>query len=115
MAERFNRTIIDLLKKIVFKQGDAKWIDVLITITKQYNNRVHTSTKLSPKGVSLKKNVDYVYKSLLDKRKKMKPKFHVNDVVRTANLKKTFSKGGTTNSSCRFYIITQILNDTIPC
>ena len=28
-AERFNRTIRDLLKKIVFEQGDAKWIDVL--------------------------------------------------------------------------------------
>ena len=27
LAERFNRTIRDLLKKIVFEQGDAKWID----------------------------------------------------------------------------------------
>ena len=35
-AERFNRTIRDLLKKIVFEQGDAKWIDVLPTITKKY-------------------------------------------------------------------------------
>ena len=38
-AERFNRTIRDLLKKIVFEQGDAKWIDILPTITKKYNNR----------------------------------------------------------------------------
>ena len=90
MAERFNRTIIDLLKEIVFKQGDAKWIDVLKTITKEYNNGVHTSLKLSPKQFSLKKNVGYVYKSLLGKRKKMKPMFPVNDLVRTANLKKTF-------------------------
>ena len=37
-AERFNRTIRDLPKKIVFEQGDAKWIDVLPAITKQYNN-----------------------------------------------------------------------------
>ena len=28
-AERFNRTIRDLLKKIVFEQGDAKWVDIL--------------------------------------------------------------------------------------
>ena len=34
-AERFNRTIRDLLKKIVFEQSDAKWIDVLPKITKQ--------------------------------------------------------------------------------
>ena len=34
-AERFNRTIRDLLKKPVFEKGNANWIDVLPTITKQ--------------------------------------------------------------------------------
>ena len=53
-AERFNRTIRDLLKKIVFQQGDAKWVDMLPTITKQYNNKVHSSTKLTPIQGSLK-------------------------------------------------------------
>ena len=113
-AERFNRTIRDLLKKVVFEQGDAKWIDVLPNITKQYNNRVHTSTKLSPKDASLKKNEGYVYKNLLDNRKKIKPKYQINDLVRTADLKKTFSKGDTTNWSYKLYKITKIINDTIP-
>ena len=113
-AERFNRTIRDLLKKIVFEQGDAKWIDVLPTITKQYNNKVHSSTKLTPIQASLKKNEGCVYKNLLDKRKKVKPKFQINDLVRTADLKKTFSKGDTTNWSYKLYKITEIVNDTIP-
>ena len=113
-AERFNRTIRDLLKKIVFEQGDAKWIDVLPTITKQYNNRIHSSTKLSPKDASLKKNEGYVYKNLLDKRKKIKPKYEIDDLVRTADLKKTFSKGDTTNWSYKCYKITEIIKDTIP-
>ena len=113
-AERFNRTIRDLLKKIVFEQGDAKWIDILPTITEQYNNRRHTSTKLSPKDASLRKNEGYVYKNLLDKRKKVNPKFQINDLVRTADLKKTFSKGDTTNWSYELYKITEIINDTIP-
>ena len=98
-AERFNRTIRDLLKKPVFEKGDGKWIDILPTITKQYNNRIHTSTKLSPKDASLKKNEGFVYKNLLDKREKVNPKFQINDLVRTADLKKTFSKGDTTNWS----------------
>ena len=85
-AERFNRTIRDLLKKIVFEQGDAKWIDVLPTITKQYNNRIHSSTKLTPIEASLKKNEGFVYKNLLDKRKRITPKFQLNDLVRTADL-----------------------------
>ena len=113
-AERFNRTIRDLLKKIVFEQGDAKWVDILPTITKKYNNRVHSSTKLSPKDASLKKNEGYVYKNLLDKRKKITPKFQINDLVRTADLKKTFSKSDTTNWSYKLYNITEIINDTIP-
>ena len=113
-AERFNRTIRDLLKKIIFEQGDAKWIDILQSITKQYNHRVHSSTKLSPKDASLKKNEDYVYKKLLDKRKKIKPKYKIGDLVRAADLKKTFSKGDTTNWSYKLYNITEIINDTIP-
>ena len=55
IAERFNRTIRDLLKKPVFEKGDVIWIDVLGKITKQYNNRVHSSTKLTPIQASLKK------------------------------------------------------------
>ena len=47
-AERFNRTIRDLLKKPVFEKGNSNWIDILPTITKQYNNRIHSSTKLTP-------------------------------------------------------------------
>ena len=113
-AERFNRTIRDLLKKIVFERGDANWIDVLPTITKQYNNGIHSSTKLSPKDASLKKYEGYVYKNLLDKRKKVKPKFQINDLVRTADLKRTFSKGDTTNWSYKLYKITEIINDTMP-
>ena len=113
-AERFNRTIRDLLKKIVFENGDANWIDVISTITKQYNNRIHSSTKLTPIQASLKKNESFVYKNLLDKRKKMKPKFQMNDLVRVADLKRTFSKGDTTNWSYKLYKITEIINDTIP-
>ena len=113
-AERFNRTIRDLLKKIVFERRDANWIDVLPTITKQYNNRIHSSTKLTPIQAGLKKNEGYVYKNLLDKRKKVKPKYEKGDLVRKADLKKTFSKGDTTNWSYKMYKITEIINDTIP-
>ena len=113
-AERFNRTIRDLLKRPVFEKGESNWIDVLPTITKQYNNRIHSSPKLSPKDASLKKNEGFVFKNLLDKRKKIKPKYQINDLVRVADLKKTFSKGDTTNWSYKLYKITEIINDTMP-
>ena len=113
-AERFNRTIRDLLKRPVFEQGDSNWIDILPTITKQYNNKVHPSTKLTPIQASLKKNEGYVYKILLVKRKKIKPKNEIGDLVITADLKKTFSKSDTTNWSYNLYKNTEIIKDTIP-
>ena len=62
----------------------------------------------------MKKNEGYVYKNLIDKRNKIKPKFQINDLVRTADLKKTFSKRDTTNWSYKLYKIIEIFNDTIP-
>ena len=113
-AERFNRTIRALLKRPVSEKGDGNRIDVLSTITKQYNKRIHTSTKLSPKDASFKKNEGYVYKNSSDKRKKVTPKFQLNNLVRVADLNKTFSTGDTTNWSNIMYKITEIINDTIP-
>ena len=51
---------------------------------------------------------------MLDKRKKITPKFQINDLVTTADLKKALSKGDTTNWSYKLYKITEIINDTIP-
>ena len=84
-------------KNPVFEKGESNWIDVLPVITKQYNNRIHSSTKLTPTLASLKKNGGFVYNNLLDKRKKIKPKHEMGNLVRTAVLKKTFSKGDTNN------------------
>ena len=84
------------------------------TITKQFNNRIHSSIKLSPKDASLKKNEGFVYRNLLDKRNNIKPKYKIGDLVRTADLKKTFSKGDTINWSYKLYKITEIIKDTMP-
>ena len=69
---------------------------------------------MTPIQASLKKNEGYVYNNLLDTRKKIKPKFEINDLVRVADLKKNFSKGDTTNWCYNFYRITDLINDTIP-
>ena len=45
---------------------------------------------------------------------KIKPKYEIGDLVRTADLKKTFSKSDTTNWSYKLYKITEIVNDTTP-
>ena len=69
---------------------------------------------MTPIQASLKKNEAFVYKNLLDKRKKIKPQYEIGDLVRTADLKKTFSKSDTTDWSEELYKITEIINDTLP-
>ena len=93
-AERFNRTIGDLLKRSVFETEDCNWIDNLPTITKQYKNRIHSSTKLTPLRASLKNNEGFVYEIFLDKGKRISPKFKVHDLVKVADSKKNVFKIG---------------------
>ena len=68
-AERFNRTIKDLLKKQIFEKGESNWIVVLPTITKQYINGVNTSTKLTPIQASIKKNEGFPHKFFFKQKK----------------------------------------------
>ena len=67
------------LKRSFSKKGDGNWVDILPTITKQYNNRVHSSIKLTPIQANLKRNEGYFYQNLLYKRNKIKPKLIESD------------------------------------
>ena len=55
-----------------------------------------------------------MFKNLLDKRKKLKPKYEIGDLVRTADIKKMFSKSDKPNWSYKLYKITEITSDTVP-
>ena len=113
-AERFNRTIRNLLKKPVFKKGNADWLSELPSVIKQYNNTIHHSTKMTPIQTSKKVNEKLVYSNLQDKRKILNPKYKFGQLVRTADIKRVFSKGDSTNWSYKLYTITEVINDTIP-
>ena len=69
---------------------------------------------MTPIQASLKKNEGFLYNTLLDKRKKVNPKFQINDLVGTADLRKKISKSDTTNWSYILNQIAKINNDTIP-
>ena len=114
IAERVIRTIRNLLKKPVFLVGEASWINELPSVIKKYNNTIHHSTKMTPIQASKKSNEKEVYSNLRDDRVKQKPKFHLSQLVRTADIKRVFSKGDSTNWSYKLYTITEIIHDTIP-
>ena len=69
---------------------------------------------MTPIQASLKKIGGLAYNNLLDKGKKINPKFQANYLVRTTDSKETFSKGDTTNWFYELYEITEVVTDTIP-
>ena len=114
IAERVIKIIRNLLKKPVFEKGRADWISELSSVIKKYNNTIHSSTKMTPLQASKKSNEKLVYSNLKDDRQKQKPKYKLGQLVRTADIKKVFSKGDSTNYSYKLYPITEVIHDTIP-
>ena len=114
IAERVIRTVRNLLKKPVFEKGKADRLSELPSVIKKYNNTIHHSTKMTSIQASKKSNEKIVYSNLQDKRKKLNPKFKLGQLVRTADIKRVFSKGDSTNYSYKLYTITEIIHDTIP-
>ena len=114
IAERVIRTIRKLLKKPVFEKGRADWLSELPSVIKQNNNTIHHSIKMAPNQASKKTNERKVYSNLQDGRVRQKPKFKLGQLVRTADIKRVFSKGDSTNYSYKLYTITEVIHDTIP-
>ena len=114
IAERVIRTLRNLLKKPVFEKGKADWLSELPSVTKQYNNTIHSSTKMTPIQASKKSNEKEVYSNLRDDRVKQKPKFKLGQLVRTADIKRVFSKGDSTNYSYKLFTMTEVIHDIIP-
>ena len=47
-VERSNRTLLDLIKEPMFFEGKGNWLNHINNALDEYNNRVHTTTKMTP-------------------------------------------------------------------
>ena len=109
IAERVIRTLGNLLKKPVFEKGKADWLSELPSIIKQYNNSIYHSIKMTPNQASKKLNERKVYANLRNQRVKQPPKFKLVQLIRTADIKRVFSKGDSRNWPYKLYTITEAL------
>ena len=112
IAERVIRTIKKFSKKPVFLAGNADWLSELPSVIKKYNNTIHSSTKMTPPQASKKSNEKLVYSNLKDNREVRKPKFNLGQLVRTADIKRVFSTGDSTDFSYELYTITEVIHVT---
>ena len=75
---------------------------------------MHHSIKITPNQATKKWNEKEDYTNLQDRRVRQQSKFSLGQVVRTADIKRVFNKGDSTNYSYILYTITEVIHDNIP-
>ena len=97
-------------------ENTRKWIDMLDQLLHGYNNRIHSTTGMTPVKASLKDNEMKVLHNIINKKRLMpqsKPKFIVGNKVRISRMKGIFEKGYLPNWSEEVYTIENV-QDTNP-
>ena len=104
-VERFNRTLLDLIKKSMYIEGKACWLNHLDAAMEKYINRVHGTTKMTP--FEMVTNTIKIINIKINKNEKI-PKFQVGDYVRVPDKRNLYSKGYTTNWNRELFKIHKI-------
>ena len=103
VIERFNRTLKNKMFKYFTANGTYKYIDILSSLINEYNNKKHSSTKLSPNELYFNKK--QLKNSSRKKNNLLSYDFKIGDKVRISKFKKKFEKGYTPNWTEEIFII----------
>ena len=85
-----------MIQKHLTATNTSRYIDILQKLIDEYNNRYHSSIKMTPFQASDPENREKVLRNLysdIKDAKKSKPHFRVGDKVRIYRYKRTFEKG----------------------
>lgn len=118
IVERYNRTMKEKMYKYFTANNTRRYVDVLDSMVKIYNNTIHHSTKVTPVEASLKKNEGIVMFNLYGKEMLSSAataaKFKVGDKVRITVKKGVFEKGFTPRWTEEVFTISKVQNTDPP-
>lgn len=109
IVERFNRTLKSRLARYLTSANTNRYLDVLPSILKAYNNSYHKSIKCRPVDVTAA-NESQVWRTLYGGDSDIRYKhfkYQVGDRVRLAKKKGTFAKGYVPQWTDEVFIISQ--------
>ena len=117
-VERFNRTLLDLIKEPMYIEGKGNWLNHINNALDKYNNRVHGTTKMTPFEMSFGAASHTPiptpkFRAASPKFRAASPKFQVGNFVRVPDKRTIYSKGYTTNWNRELFKIHSI-NKTNP-
>ena len=108
--ERFNRTLLHIINKPMFINGDGNWVNILNDAVVTYNNNIHSTINMTP--VDASNNPDKVKYTFSFKNNK--PKLNVGDYVRNVDKRNIFSKGYTSNWNRELFKVNEVLKTHPP-
>ena len=100
IEERFNRTLLHIIKKPMFINGEGNWVKIINDAAKTNNNKIHSPFNMTP---------NYTFSSKINK-----PKLKVGDYVRNTDKRNTFSKGYTSNWNRELLKVNEVLKTQPP-
>ena len=108
--ERFNRTLLHIINKPMFINGDGNWVNILNDAVITYNNNIHSTINMT--FVDASNNPDKV--GYYVKSNKATRKFKVGDYVRNVDKRNIFSKGYNSNWNRELFKVNEILKTQSP-
>ena len=106
-AERFIRTLKNIILKQITAISNNVYFDVLDDIVNKYSNTVHKTIKMKPIDVTSDSYAEYN-----EDCNKKDPKFKVDGHLRISKHKNIFAKGYTPNWSEEVFVVSRIM-DTV--
>jgi hypothetical protein len=114
IIERFNRTIRSKIDNYMTAYNTKKYIDVLDKLVQNYNNTIHSTTKMKPNDVNkTKENVisNNQLKNYIDVKQEINNNFEIGDFIRILKKRKLFGKGPSEYYSKTLYEIIERNNN----
>ena len=108
--ERFNRTLLHIINKPMFINGDGNWVNILNDAVVTDNNNNHSTNNMTP--VDASNNPDKVKYTFSFKN--IKPKLKVGDYVRNVDKRNIFSKGYTSVWNRELFKVNEVLKTQPP-
>jgi hypothetical protein len=110
VVERFNRTLKTNMWKRFTAENTRNWINMLDKLLTEYNNKKHSTIKMTPIEASKKDNEGIVWNNLNNNINTVtgKQKFKVGDTVRISRIKAVFEKGYLPNWSEELFTVVKV-------
>ena len=114
VIERFNRTFKNMMYKKFTENNNTIFYNILDELVNNYNNKYHSTIKMSPIEGSKKINEKKI-KNIYNFEKTKKPgKFRIGDRVRISLEKNIFEKSYETNWTEEIFVIYDIKYSNVP-